>query len=313
MIRYSDGTDKLNESVKKIVSSFIKGGTTNTANGITDSVCAVLDSIIGSSFGVESRRVSYYVAVEGFSIVRVDVAIWHQNISAAQLVTNKDTDLFAYYAVKSAIDLNKIKFNTFLAVYQGVLLNAETKNASTITADLADAHKVFKFLKDMDNDTAPSDKANMNPVAFIPSEGLPHSNPTLVFPKLEAKLLRDEKQEAQHDVEALQGSILLGGMYKFNKRYISKVVGKMVYDSFKPHSQIKKNKTNDMETFWATEDTLNGVKSYFGGLKDQQLYKNYLKMTENFLDGTKDLAIAQTYTEEPKNKDLLIIRIGGFN
>lgn len=53
MIEFSVGTEQFKNSIKSIVSSFIKGGSDGVKNGIVDGVCTLINSIIGTSFGTE--------------------------------------------------------------------------------------------------------------------------------------------------------------------------------------------------------------------------------------------------------------------
>jgi hypothetical protein len=67
--------------VKGIVDLFVNDSNDVTSS-ISNSICTVLSSIMGSNFGTESKRILYYVAVEGVSMVRVDIGIWYKKVSA---------------------------------------------------------------------------------------------------------------------------------------------------------------------------------------------------------------------------------------
>lgn len=128
--------DKIRDSVKDILT----GSSDKVVDGITGMVKTVVDAILGVSQGIENYKKCYYIATDGLSIVRLDMYFWARSISVQAIKDYAEKSLVCTI-YKSTIDVDKINFNTFLAVYQEQLgrmnlkkqdLIAEIQNAKDI-------------------------------------------------------------------------------------------------------------------------------------------------------------------------------------
>ena len=72
----------------------------------------------------------YYVALEGISLIRLDIMGWKRAITASSLTT-KVEQVSAFVMSKSTIDIKKTDFNTFLDLYQNVI-RADDPSAKTL-------------------------------------------------------------------------------------------------------------------------------------------------------------------------------------
>ena len=88
----------------------------------------------------------YYVAVEGIALIRLDIMGWKRAITASSLTT-KVEQVSAFVMSKSTIDIKKTDFDTFLDLYQGVVL-ADNPQAKTLD--------IIKEAKDLFNAFAAS-------------------------------------------------------------------------------------------------------------------------------------------------------------
>lgn len=113
------------EIIEKIAES-IKGmfqGKDEIINSIAQLVGTALDAILGSGEGMEGKHEVYTVAVEYPAIIRFDFRMWIRN-TRAQGIKTRCKSALAVVAYKSAVDIEKIDFNTFISIYGPLLAKA---------------------------------------------------------------------------------------------------------------------------------------------------------------------------------------------
>lgn len=139
-----DSAKIINEATLAI-KGFIQGGAENIVNGIGNLLGTAVNALLGSGHGIQAQRDDYFVAVEGLSIVRVDVKSWVRKVEISG-VTKKIDSIFAFVASKSSVDVDKITFNTFLQAYQFQLLRLQMPQDELIK-EITKAREVFDILQ----------------------------------------------------------------------------------------------------------------------------------------------------------------------
>lgn len=102
------------------IKKFVGGGSGEIIGGIGDLATAALEGILGAGSGTQAEMHSYYIVVEGLSIVRVDLSAWSRRVEATGITTQIENAL-AFQAAKSSVDVDAITFNTFLQAYKAQL------------------------------------------------------------------------------------------------------------------------------------------------------------------------------------------------
>lgn len=111
--------DRVRDAITGMISDH---STTGIISGITNSLSSVMDALMGTGMGEEMTRQAYTVVTDYPAIVRFDFAFWSRQVSAESIRKHCEV-AFSCVAYKSAVDVSKLAFNDFLAVY-GPILNA---------------------------------------------------------------------------------------------------------------------------------------------------------------------------------------------
>ncbi|WP_035803315.1 hypothetical protein [Kitasatospora mediocidica] len=128
--------------------SFCRGSADEIIDGVATLVTEVLADFLGGSEGSESTLHRYVVLTEEYSIIRLDLRAWQRSIESSG-IRKKAEKVSAFVMVKSAVDLRKIGFNTFLYLYRGQL-NAMRMDRGDIEKALERAAQIYsKFHEEM--------------------------------------------------------------------------------------------------------------------------------------------------------------------
>lgn len=87
----------------------------------------------------------YIVVSEYPAIVRYDFAFWNRTIEAKGIMEKMENAL-ACVAVKSAVDISKLAFNDFLALYGPILKKAFGENKQEIKNLLKKSKEIYSML-----------------------------------------------------------------------------------------------------------------------------------------------------------------------
>ncbi|MFD3416226.1 hypothetical protein [Streptomyces cyaneofuscatus] len=128
-------------TVSKSLGGFCNGSKEAILGGVSTLLTEALASFLGNSQAAESKLEKYFVMAQGFSIIRVDMVAWQRSIKAKG-ISDLTQNVSAFVLVKSAVDLKKIGFNTFLYVYRDELELAGLKKKDLEDA-LDDAKKIY--------------------------------------------------------------------------------------------------------------------------------------------------------------------------
>lgn len=120
----------------------------SSASGIVSGVAKIATSALNTIMGVgegEEQTVKLYSVVTDYpAIVRFDFAFWCRKISAKSLKEYCENTL-ACVAYKSAVDVTKLAFNDFLALYGPVLNEGLGSDPAKMKEMIQQAKEVYKM------------------------------------------------------------------------------------------------------------------------------------------------------------------------
>lgn len=133
---------------KDVISSFktMFNGGVQIADGIGSLISKSLSVLLGAGSGEELMKKEYFVIVEYPAIIRYDVAMWSRNISVKSLQERAE-NVIACVAYKSAVDVTKLDFNTFLGCYANVLqesFGSDKDNIKKMIQESAEVYGLFQ-------------------------------------------------------------------------------------------------------------------------------------------------------------------------
>lgn len=110
-------SNNIESIVKSSMNKFLSGSDDLVVEGIVSLITDSLSLFLGESSADTGEIQSYYIAVEGLSVVRVDVYGWYQTVQASSIY-KKMEKVTAIVAVKSVVNLSKVDYSTFIYIYQ---------------------------------------------------------------------------------------------------------------------------------------------------------------------------------------------------
>src|SRR5690349_16808218 len=122
-------------------------GDGNILKSIGDVVQTMLNAIMGASQGDETEVEAYIVVADYPAIVRYDFAFWGRNVVSESITTYME-NVFACVAYKSAVDVKKLAFNDFLALYGPVLVRAYGNDPTKLAELLKQAKDLYLMFRD---------------------------------------------------------------------------------------------------------------------------------------------------------------------
>jgi hypothetical protein len=130
------------DSIKK----FTGGGSDEILGGIGDLATTALEIILGAGNAIQAEFHSYYIIVEGLSIVRMDLSAWSRQIEVSGITTHIENAL-AFQAAKSSVDVDAITFNTFLQAYKSQLEKMKF-TPEQLKEFIIQSKEIFELLRD---------------------------------------------------------------------------------------------------------------------------------------------------------------------
>ncbi|MEY3309606.1 MAG: hypothetical protein RLZZ413_3644 [Pseudomonadota bacterium] len=137
----SENTDQITAAAEEIMNDFVRGGDGNVIKGIAGLIGSVLDVFLGKASASSGTTEEYYVMTRGLSIIRLDMKAWYQNV-AAQSVYQKMQRVCCFVGVRSAVDLSKLGFSTFISLYEDQL-SATKMSPAEIRKAVQDVREIF--------------------------------------------------------------------------------------------------------------------------------------------------------------------------
>ncbi|MDP2450966.1 MAG: hypothetical protein Q8M93_16110 [Polaromonas sp.] len=144
----SDSVDivkKLTDGIKKFVKPDDKDKATNIIDGVGDMLGTAVEAFLGAGRASDEKLERMVVYLSGFGVERLDFKVWKREITGSGIKT-KVSKVTAFVAVRSAVDLSKIKLNTFLILY-GKQLTAMGYNESKLEEAIDTAKRILGKFK----------------------------------------------------------------------------------------------------------------------------------------------------------------------
>ena len=138
--------------VNNVIASFktMFNGGTQIADGIGSLISKSLSVLLGAGSGEELMKKEYFVIVEYPAIIRYDVAMWTRNITVKSLQERAE-NIIACVAYKSAVDVTKLDFNTFLGCYANVLQESFGSDKDNIKKMIQESAEVYGLFQKSSN------------------------------------------------------------------------------------------------------------------------------------------------------------------
>lgn len=136
----ADFVGPIAESLGKMFS-----GSGEILNGIAGMINTGLQTVVGAGYGEEAEMRMYSVVAEYPAIVRFDFAFWGRKIEAKAMSKHME-QVFSCVAYKSAVDVKKLAFNDFLAVYGPVLIKAFGSNMQLVKNMIEESKKIYTMM-----------------------------------------------------------------------------------------------------------------------------------------------------------------------
>jgi hypothetical protein len=105
----------INEAINDITQANSKS---EVVSAVGNTIGKAVAGFLGESSASGTTYREYKVFTEGLSIVRVDFYVWKEHVQVSGLLSEKVRTICALVLIKSAVDMSKIKLNTFLNLYQ---------------------------------------------------------------------------------------------------------------------------------------------------------------------------------------------------
>lgn len=141
----TEGNADIVNKIAESISNFFNPGKEEIVKGISGIIGTVFDTLMGSGEGLELRQDLYVVAVEYPSVVRMDFSIWMRN-TRAEGIRKKCKNAVSVVAYKSAVDIKKLDFATFVTIYSSLLSKSFGNNLQEVDKLLDAAESIYKRL-----------------------------------------------------------------------------------------------------------------------------------------------------------------------
>lgn len=141
LAKESDNIDKIIDTIADV---FI--GKKDATTGITSVLKTLVKVFLGTSQGEEQHRETYFAYTDGISLFRLDFMAWKRNVKAESLRTHTESVSAFYYTI-SVIDVHKVDFQTFVALYQEVLDKSDL-TPDEIIAAIRKLKEIYDELKE---------------------------------------------------------------------------------------------------------------------------------------------------------------------
>lgn len=137
----TSASSEIEKSISDSVKEIIRG---ETVDGITSIVSNMVNVLLGASEGEEKIKRDYIVTVEYPEIIRLDIAFWSWRVKNEKLKA-KVQNIMGCVVYKSAVDVEKLDFNTFLSIYAPALrASCIDKNTNCVK----DPSKMIRLLEE---------------------------------------------------------------------------------------------------------------------------------------------------------------------
>lgn len=137
--------DAVKGTLKKVVEGAKGGSAEKILDGVIGLASEALATFLGETEASTETKKWYWVAQEGYSIVRLDMRAWYLSVRATS-VKEKVEKICAFVLTKSVVNVGAIGFNTFLNLYDRQLRQMNLAD-NDIEAALDRAAKIYERFK----------------------------------------------------------------------------------------------------------------------------------------------------------------------
>lgn len=150
------------KTLKEALAGFIEGGTTKILEGVFSLLAKTLEIFLGTASGSDDFKKTYFVYATDFAIYRVDAYAWSRTVTASSIKTVM-RQATAYSYVISYVDVDRIKWTDFVAIYAFQLDQDKSLTKDERDAARARMQETWKFLK---GDTLDAAEIQAKPASF---------------------------------------------------------------------------------------------------------------------------------------------------
>jgi len=144
-----EGPDDIINKISDSIKNFFNPSAEGILTGVAGILGTALNALMGTGEGMEAKKNQYMVVVEYPAIIRFDFAMWVRNTRASGLMQHCKNAV-SVVAYKSAVDINKLDFATFLAIYAPVLNTAFGSDQTKIKQLIQESRDVYGLLANND-------------------------------------------------------------------------------------------------------------------------------------------------------------------
>lgn len=141
----TEGNADIIKKASDSISKFLNPGAQEILDGIGGILTTAFDALMGSGEGMELSQDTYVVAVEYPAVIRLDFSIWVRN-TRAEGIRKKCKSAIGVVAYKSAVDIHKLDFATFVSIYASLLSQSFGSNVKNVDEMLDAAENIYKRL-----------------------------------------------------------------------------------------------------------------------------------------------------------------------
>jgi len=141
----------ISSETNNILTKFSEGTAQSIIQGVGSVIGTALGRFLGESTAETLMFEDYYVYTDQYSVLRIDLKAWYQNIKI-QSLRDKVEKVTAIVYTKSVVDLTKIDFSTLLYFYQNQLRKS-SMDSEEISDALELAKKIYKEFRDINKDS----------------------------------------------------------------------------------------------------------------------------------------------------------------
>lgn len=140
--------DNIGKIISNLLDLIVKHDKVTLVEKIKSSIVAALKSFLGTSIAKSDSIDKYYIVIDGYSAVRLDIKCWFHSVKSTSLHEYCEK-VFCIVATKSIVDLSKIDISTFIHFYQHQLISSDIKGAE-LEQEIDHVRKIYdKFNKSM--------------------------------------------------------------------------------------------------------------------------------------------------------------------
>lgn len=139
-----DSSDEdVTTEIRSGLRGLVPGGKDKIIDGIAGFISTGLRTMLGAENGEECFEKSYYLAIEGSTVIRLDLIYWSRHVNATNIVEHAEKSLVCV-VVKSSVDMERVSFDAFLPAYQKNLIRCNLSREE-LCVELENAKEIYQL------------------------------------------------------------------------------------------------------------------------------------------------------------------------